>query len=180
MVQVIPKATAKKESAIKKILPWFSFLLVILVVALYFIFNDKVIKIEAVIEKTEQELVSAQTESHLELERELSTFKMKVDEVVNLLQNRKKLSDFFSFLETFVHPNIYFTSLSLSMNELKADIGGISNNFLSLGEQILALERTSFVKEANLTNVSLDEEYGIQFFIEVILSSDKTLEKNSQ
>jgi len=180
MVQVIPKATAKHESVIKRILPWFSFLLVIIVIVLYFIFNNKVIKIEAAVEEAEQELIGVQIQSHLELEREISTFKMKVDEVSNLLRNRKKLSDFFSFLETFVHPDIYFTFLSLSMSESEATLGGVSNSFVSLGQQILALEQSLIIEEAKLTNVSLDEEHGIEFSIEILLLSDKTVEKNSQ
>ena len=180
MIQVIPKATAKQQPVIKKILPWFSFLLVIIVVVLYFIFKNEVVKIDAAIEQAEQELAGVKTQSHLELEREISTFKTKVDEVANLLQNRKKLSDFFSFLETFVHPDIYFTFLSLNMGESEATLGGVSNNFVSLGQQILALKQSLLIKEAKLINISLDEEYGIEFSIEILLLSDETVEKSSQ
>jgi|AntAceMinimDraft_18_1070375.scaffolds.fasta_scaffold00463_10 Tfp pilus assembly protein PilN len=180
MVQVIPKAAIKKESTIKKMLPWFSFLLVIIVIGLYLIFNYKVISINTVTEQTEQELAVFRTNEYLELRDEILIFKMKVDDVSNLLQDRKKLSNFFDFLKAFVHPDIYFTSLSLDINGSEAKLEGISDNFVSIGQQILAFNQDPFVQEAKLVNVLLGEEDQIEFSIQILLPSDKTSEKNSQ
>jgi Tfp pilus assembly protein PilN len=176
MVQVIPKAArVKQEPAIKKILPWLSFLLVIFVIGLYFIFDRQVIKTTTVLEQTEQGLAQFRTQQYSELEEKILTFKTKVDDVADLLQDRKKLSDFFNFLKIFVHPDIYFTSLSLNMDESEAKLKGVSNSFVSLGQQILAFKQDPFVKEAELIDISLDEEDQIQFSIQISLLSDKTV-----
>jgi len=181
MVQVIPKAAVKQAPAIKKILPWLSFLLVIVVVLLYFIFNHQVVKTTTALEQTEQELAKFRTQQYSELEEKILTFKTRVDDVADLLQDRKKLSNFFDFLETFVHPDIYFTSLSLRMDESDAKLEGVSNNFVSLGQQILAFKQDSFIQGAELTDISLDEEEGqIKFSIQIFLLSDKTAKENSR
>jgi len=180
MVQVIPKATAKREPVIKKILPWLSFLLVIVVVGLYFIFNSQVIKTTTALEQIDQELAQFRIQKYSELEEKILTFKTKVDDVADLLQDRKKLSDFFNFLKIFVHPDVYFTSLSLNMDGSEAKLEGVSNNFVSLGQQILAFEQDPFIEGAELVNISLDEEDQIQFSIQIFLPSDKIVEENSR
>jgi len=180
MVKVIPKAATKQEPAIKRILPWLSFLLVIIAIGLYFIFSSQVTKATTTLEQTEQELAKFRTEQYLELQEEILIFKTKVDDVADLLQRRKKLSNFFSFLETFVHPDIYFTSLSLNMDESKAILEGISNNFISLGQQILVFEQDSFIEGVELTNVSLEEEGQIEFSIQILLPSDKIVKESSR
>lgn len=180
MVQVIPKTTIKKESAIKKALPWLSFLLVIIVIALYFIFSAQIVRETIAIKQIKQELAEAQTQQYMELEKDILIFKTRADDVTKLLGNRKNPSIFFSFLEGLVHPDIYFTFLSLDMDESEAVIEGVSDSFVSIGQQIRAFEQDSFIEETKLTNISLGEEEGIQFSIQIFLLSDKTLERNSR
>ncbi|MEA3452732.1 MAG: hypothetical protein U9Q96_00045 [Patescibacteria group bacterium] len=179
MVQVIPKASAKKESGIKKILPWFSFLLVFIVIFLYLITNNKFNNTEILLGEVRQEISAGQSQRYKDVEQDILTFKAKIDDIAGLLENRKKLSSFFSFLEVFVHPNVYFTSLELDMNNSQAKLGGISNDFVSLGQQILAFEKDRFIEDAELESVKL-EGGEIQFFIQIYLPSDKTDEKDSR
>lgn len=180
MVQVIPKAAVKREPAIKRILPWLSFLLLVIVVALYFIFSHQVTKTGAALDQAEQELAQVQTEQQLELEKKILTFKMRVDDVIKLLKEKEKISDFFEFLETFVHPNLYFTSLSLTMEGERAALEGTSDDFTTLGQQIFAFEQEPFIEKAKLSNITLSQEGKIEFSIELSLASKETGKKSSK
>ena len=178
MVQVIPKAAIKRESAIKKILPWFSFLLLLIVIALYFIFSRQIIKTEAALEQAKLELAQTQTEEQSEVESKVVVFKMRVDDVIKLLKEREKISDFFEFLETFVHPNLHFTFLSLTMEEKKAAIEGTADDFTALGQQIFVLEQQPFIEKVKLSSVSLSKEGKFEFSIELFLPSEEAGKKN--
>jgi len=76
MVQVIPKAAIKQESAIKKILPWLSFLLILIIVGVYFILKNEINRTEVAIKQTKQELSKIQTKEQSALEKKVLTFKL--------------------------------------------------------------------------------------------------------
>jgi Tfp pilus assembly protein PilN len=180
MVQVIPKAAIKQESAIKKILPWLSFLLILIIVGVYFILKNEINRTEVAIKQTKQELSKIQTKEQSALEKKILTFKTKVDDAIQLLQNREKSSNIFGFLETFIHPNIYFTSLSSSMGQGTLELQGISKRFADIGQQISVFKQDPFIKEATLSNIDFSEEGEIEFSIEILLSSEDTSKENLQ
>ncbi len=169
MVQVIPKKEAKQQSAIKKILPWLSFLLVLIIIALYFILFYQVDRTRIALERAEKDLAQSQTERDIDLNKEIIAFRTKSDDVVRLIKERKEISDFFESLEASTHPALYFTSLSLMMEKGEAVLGGTANDFTAIGEQILIFNNEAFVKKAKLLNVSFTEEGNIEFSIKILL-----------
>ncbi len=180
MVQVIPKTAIKQISAIKKILPWFSFALVIIVVGLYFVFSQQIVKTEAALDQAEQELAQVQSEEQKELENKILITKIKTEDIIQILQRRQKASDFFTLLESLVHPKLYFTALSLNIENEQAEVKGLCNDFTSLGEQVIAFSQSSFIEEAQLLDINFTKEGEIEFSIALSLSLKEAGQNISQ
>ena len=177
MVQVIPKKNIQEEPSWKKALPWLSFLLVIVAVVLYFIFSNQITRANASLEELDNDLAQAQSEEEKELERKVVTIKRRIDDVIILLAEREKISGVFEFLETYVHPNLHFTSFSLGLETRNINLEGVADDFKTLGQQIFALGKEPFIEKANLSSVSRDEEGKVKFVIELVLPPRQTEEK---
>ena len=160
MVQVIPKKTVKREPSWQKVLPWLSCFLVIVVVILYFVFSNQITRANASLEKLETDLAQAQTEEEQALERKIVTIKKRIDDVIVLLAEREKPSGVFEFLETYVHPNPHFTSLSLSLETRNINLEGTADDFKTLGQQIFALEKEPFIlRETGSGTLKIMQKY---------------------
>lgn len=170
MVQVIPKKLVPQKVRFKNLLPWLSLLLVVIVILIYLIFVLQVNRARVSLEELKADLGQAQTKEQLELEKTILIYKRKIDDVALLLESRQRSLDIFEFLEEFVHPNLYFSSLSMNLNTGKVILKGVSNDFKSLGQQIFVFEREPFIEKAELSKVSLFEEGKINFDIELSLS----------
>jgi len=169
MVQVIPKKSIKKQLVLKDLLPWFFLLFLVVLIGLYFIFIFQVNRANVSLDKVKTELSEVRTKEDIELEKTILTYKRKVGDLALILQTRQKSIEFFEFLEKFVHPNIYFSSVSLSLDTEKVFLKGVSSDFKSLAEQLFIFEREPSIEEAELSNISLLEGGKIDFDIKLLL-----------
>ncbi len=169
MVQVIPRVSEKNKTRLNVILPWFSLILVVLVVLGVFFFSAKITSSNNRLNELDEQLSEAKSQEEAQIEKKLMGYKKKVNNVVNILRARKKSSDFYSFLEELVHPDVYFTGISLGLEEGMADLTGIAKDFKSLGQQILVFKDSDYIFDARAEAVSLDEEGGIGFTMRITI-----------
>jgi Tfp pilus assembly protein PilN len=169
MVQVIPRTIEKKYNWINLILPWLSLLLTVLVILGVFFFSTKTKSKNEEINELTQELKSMETEEIKKDEADLKAYKNKVVNVVNILGDRHLTLPLYKFLESLVHPKVYFTNLSLNMETGEANLCGISADFQSLGQQVDIFEKDDFIYSANVQSVFLAEEEGISFELQLKL-----------
>ncbi|MBU3964467.1 PilN domain-containing protein [Patescibacteria group bacterium] len=169
MVQVIPRKVAPQKSLVKKILPWSSLFLIALMVILYFVFDFQAKRAETSLVEVKNELGRTQTEEQAELQKIVLGFQKRIEDVAILLKDREKVSDILAFLETYIHPKVYFDSMTLNIETRLINLQGISEDFTSLGQQIFAFQQDPFIKEVKLSNVSLSVEGGVKFVIELFL-----------
>ena len=169
MVQVIPRVSKKNKTRLNIILPWFSLILVFIVVAGVFFFSAKIDANTSRISELDEQLTAAKSQEEAETERTLMAYKKKVNNVIDILKERERSLEFYSFLEELVHPDIYFTGLSLNMELGTASLIGIVKDFESLGQQISAFKENGYLYDAQAETVSLDEEEGIGFTMQVII-----------
>jgi Tfp pilus assembly protein PilN len=179
MVQVIPRKIAQQESIIKRVLPWFSLLLIVLVVGAYFIFDYQGKRAGTLLEETKEEITKNQTAEQTALQKNILSFQKRVNDVILLLKDKGKVSDSFKFLETYVHPKIYFNYLSIDFKGRTISLDGVSNDFTSLGQQISAFQQDPFLKSVELSSVGLSELGGVRFSLKLLLP-DKTTDTNKQ
>ncbi|MCX6737814.1 MAG: hypothetical protein NTY11_00060 [Candidatus Parcubacteria bacterium] len=169
MVQVIPRKTAQQGSFIKKVLPWFSLLLIVIVVGAYFLLDYQGKKTENLLKEKKDEIARSQTPEQTELQQRVLGFQKKIDDVISLLKDREKVSDSLKFLETYVHPKIYFNHLTIDFVGRALNIDGSSNDFTSLGQQIFAFQQDPFIKNVELSSVGLSDQGDIRFSIKLFL-----------
>jgi Tfp pilus assembly protein PilN len=179
MVQVIPRKIVQQRSFIKKALPWFSLLLIVLVVGAYFLFDYQGKKTESLLKEKNEEIAKNQTQEQTELQERVLGFQKRIDDVILLLKDKEKTSDSLKFLETYVHPKIYFNNLSIDFEGRTLSIEGSSNDFTSLGQQIFAFQQDPFIEKVELSSVGLSDQGDVKFSIELFLP-DKTEDTNKQ
>jgi len=174
MVQVIPREIEKGRDWVKIILPWFSLLLAVIVIAGVFFLSVRTKAANERFADLEKQLKAEQTEETEQLEDDLMLYKKKVLNVVQLLEDRRLAFPFYSFLEGLVHPKVYFTGASLDMASGQASLKGMSQDFQSLGQQVDIFKKEDFIQEAQVKGVSLAEQGGIQFTIELTFFKPET------
>jgi len=173
MVQVIPRVTKQGESRLKIILPWFSLILVILVIGAVFFYSSGIKTANNRIIELDEELSQGRTQEQKETESNLISYKKKVSNVIDILKEREKSLDFYSFLEELVHPKIYYTRLDLDMENGLAELKGFTEDFKSLGEQVLAFKQSGYIYDAQAETVSLEKEDGIEFTMKIVIFEPK-------
>lgn len=177
MVQVIPKEFIKSKPTLVSVLPWIGLFLLIIVVATYFILGNQIGSAKTDLEKVKTDLSHLQTAEQRAKEDRIIIYKRKIEDVVRLLEQHQKPTEFMVFLEKFVHPNVYFSLLSLDLATGKATLGGVASDFKSLGQQIFVFELQPLIQKSKLANISLIEGTGVKFNLDLFLirQGSKTL-----
>ncbi|MBU3918578.1 hypothetical protein KKC63_01575 [Patescibacteria group bacterium] len=169
MVQVIPRTSEKSATRLNLILPWFSLLLVVVVIVGIFFLSSKINASNKRISQLDAELSQAKSQEEIDIEKKLMAYKKKVSSVISILEDRKRILEFYSFLEELVHPDVYFNKLSLDMTQGIAMLTGIAKDFKALGQQISAFKESGYIFNAQAETVSLDEEEGIGFAMSIVI-----------
>jgi len=176
MVQVIPRVSKQNKTRLNVILPWFSFILIFIVIAGVFFFSAKINANNNKINELDKQLTATKSHKEAETEKNLMLYKRKVKNMISILKERQRNLEFYLFLEKLVHPDIYFTGLSLDMEQGVGSLSGIVKNFKSLGQQISAFKESGYLYDVRAETVSLDKEEGIGFTIQFTVFEPKEQE----
>jgi Tfp pilus assembly protein PilN len=174
LVKIIPKPKPKTPFFVNLIF-WLSIILLIGSIALLLSFESKVSKLENQKEALEKELGSAQTEVKT-LEKELREVALKIEDFSKILKEHKHLSEFFNLLKKSTHRKVQFTGLELDTRTLSADLTGKTENFQTLGEQLLILNNREEIKNLEVSNITLSREGTVEFELSFNFS-DKLIKK---
>ncbi len=172
-IGIIPKKPAIKTSYWINFLFFFSIAFLLVIVGAYFFLNrsekqlqeellylDKVAEYEEVAFKEDERFINQQ-------ERKIKDFGY-------LINMHLDSSNFFSHLETVIHPEVWFSKITLDIDNLEVFLSGHAQSFVVLGQQILILEKDILkehktFKEIKLSNLALGEE-GVVFDLQISLS----------
>lgn len=169
MVQVIPQTTRTPGATFRKIAPWFSLILVIIVIGLYFWFNYQLIEARATYENVSEKLSTAQSEADKDLETRIKLFKTRTEDVLKILRERLLTSVVFDFIEANIHPDVYFDGLTFNQGSRTLELGGVALDYKSLGAQMSVLDDEDFIKTIRLNKVSITSEGDVRFSFEIEL-----------
>lgn len=161
MVEIIPKPTAKYPPLID-LLFYFSLFLAFLSISSFLILSLWQKK-QVAFQNELKRAISQEQKSLQSWEDYVLPYQKKLDDFSLMLSLRRDPLKFFSVLEKLTHPQIQFTQLKLNLETAEAGLTGLSQNFLSLYQQILILENSAEIKEVQLSNVSLAKEAGASF-----------------
>ena len=169
-IEIVPK---KKH----KIPPWILIFLIICGILLagfggsYFYISVTKSKVSQAIEEKNRELVKTQEERALE--QKMLGVEKKINDFAKLLAVHKKVINVFDFIEKMTHPQVWFTSVDLSVPDNKIVMGGLAKNLDSFEQQRLALldlvKENPFLKSINVAGIALTETREVKFSLDLIL-----------
>lgn len=142
-----------------------SIFIFIIVLAGFFAFKFYFIK-EAEKKLAEANIIINQigTEEQKRMEEELQKAEWQIHDFKILWENSPKVSQLFPYLESIVHPRVYFTNFSLNVAENKINLVVRADTFQSLIQQIQILEnKPDFIEKFEVSNISAAEKGGVSF-----------------
>ena len=176
MVQeLIPKEKLKTPSFIN-FLFYSSLVLVIILGACYLGIRIKISSIKSQIEETKIDVAKIEIEGDKETERQVLDYQEKINDFSKLFNKHKIASSFLGFLRGSTHPKVSFSTLDLNVETAQVILGGETENFKTLGEQILYLKENRFIKGLDLSKLALGKEGDVNF--DINLSLDPEIFKN--
>jgi len=176
MVQeLIPKEKLKTPSLIN-FLFYLSLILVMILGTCYFGVRIKNSSIKSQIEEVKLNVSKIKIEGDKETERQVLGYQKKINDFSGLFNEHKIVSSFLDLLRKSTHLKVSLSTLVLNTETAQVILGGQTENFKTLGEQILYLKGSEFIKGLVLSNLALGEEGDVKFNIS--LSLDPEIFKN--
>lgn len=168
-VKIIPKPKPK-ISVFVNLLFWFSLILLIVLGGLYFLLQNQISSLAEEKEKIEEDMTLSPSQE--ELKKEMQLVSNKISDFSEIFEGHKITSNFFKFLKIYCHPKVQFMSLRIDSKQTNADLQGETENFRTLGEQILILKQVDFIKGLQVSNISLTQTGKVSFSLTFTFSEE--------
>ncbi len=159
-IEITPRP--KIKASLWAIILW-SFCLVLLIVfiASYVYFEKESEKMVEDLKITASEKALAQ-----EIEKksqELLLYQKKINDFGTLVSEHRKTENIFEFLERTTLPNVWFSDFNFDSSKNTVELSGQAESFVALGQQLRVLKKEKFLKNINLSKVSIGKEGEIDF-----------------
>jgi len=136
----------------------------------YFILNNTIKNSQKSLEEIRTILNSGELASDSSLKQEILSQKQKIDDFAKLVKNRFSVLEVLPLIEKVCHPDVWFSSLSFSVDKREVSLKGEAKNFESLGQQIYILEEESAISDFEVANISSGENGKISFDLSLKLA----------
>ncbi len=171
-IEIIPKTKTKKTYFLG-ILFYFSLLLFITSLISYFALNFYQKRLEGELTNIKKGLEKTADEKALEEEifgsEKNVGYQQKIKDFGVLLNAHKLPVNFFNFLEENTHPKVWFSKFNLDLEKNLLEMSGYADNFEVLGQQALIFKRQDFIKNMNLSMVSLGKDGKVNFDLQLTI-----------
>lgn len=171
-IEIVPKPP-EKIPFWQNILFYLSLILFLGTIFTYFILVRFEKRTQDEIQKLDAKIAEIRTPEQISLENELRSKQKKIDDFSRIFKERKfplKFLDFAegSFSETkkfasLIHPQVQILNFSLNLKEGKLEISGITENYITLEQQLIIFQKEPLIKEVNLSNFSPGKEGKVNF-----------------
>lgn len=167
-IEIIPKVKIKKIS-VMSIVFYLSLAIFLAFLVSYFVLDFWQKKINKELFDIKTTLEREKSPSEKNLEEKILTYQKKIEESGFLLANHRFITPLFDYLEKITHSKIQFSDFKLNSEEGVIDIKGLAESFEVLGQQALIFESQKFIKNINLSEVSINKEGKIEFKFQITL-----------
>jgi Tfp pilus assembly protein PilN len=167
-IEIIPKSEIRKPALVVK-LPFFIgiFLLVLAVLGYFYLRND-IKNSSETLKNLENTILEKRTPEVENLEKEISSWRQKIEDFNFLFAGHRESSNLFNLLEKITHPKVWWTDFKFDPslpNNLR--LSGISQDFPALQQQLIIFGNESSIKSVILNKVSLLKGGTIEFELEI-------------
>lgn len=170
-------ALKKKEIWWIDILLYFLIALLTLTIIFYFVLDIEISAQKHKIEKFSQEIEKFGTPEQKEMEKKVFDYQKKIKEVSKLMKSHKIPSNFFALIEKITLPEVYFSTVTLSIKDSKVKLKGETENFEDLARELALLEKEENIKKAESFQTSLSKEGKVIFDLDLRFSPELFLWK---
>lgn len=168
--EISPRKEIEKKNWLDFIF-YFSLILFLITVLSYFILDVFLKKTSGDFDVLKQK-ITQRTEEEETLEKDLLLNKKKIDDFSIILNKHILSSQVFSFIEKLTHPKVFFKDFIFTADQANLRIPGQTQDFKTLGEQILIFQKEQNIKNVNLSNLSLTEDGKITFTLDIFLNPE--------
>jgi len=171
MVEIIPKEAPRPSKRLNALF-YFSIFLLALAVGGYFALNSFLQEAEDDLASLRAEVSQIMTPEKIALEQEILTSKKRIDGFSSLIEQHLEASTAFEIVQRVTHPLVWFTTFDFDSRQGAFKVSGETQNFESLGQQILIMEKEEAISTVNLETISISREGKIEFSMSFSLSPD--------
>jgi hypothetical protein len=170
-IEIIPRK--KVRIPLWQILLFFlSLIFFLLAISAYFFLIRSAENYRAKIEEIKTDIGKEKTEEIEKIEEKISLLDKKLKIFSKILKEHIFTYNFFDLLEKTTHPKVMYNSLDLNPEKATLALSGQTENFLTLGQQILLLEESQFISELKLSKVSITKEGKVGFSFDISLKPE--------
>lgn len=130
-------------------------------------------RMEGEIKSMQAEMQNLQAERDITLENKVRDFAGRIASIRTILSGHIYGSKVFPLIEGIAHPKAQFTDFSFSAENGAITLGVASQDYVSFGQQIFALEQNPNIHNVQISNVKLSKSGQILF--NVSFEADKSL-----
>lgn len=153
---IMPKQEEKEPAWVNVALVVGGLLLVVVLVPL-FLSRGKVGKLEEKKQALTDQITGLIAENQAKA-RELSKIADRVNDFSSLFREHRITSSLFAFLGSVCHPLVQFTSFDFSDENFRITLGVRTENFKTLGEQLLIFKQNENITEPKISSINLDRD----------------------
>lgn len=181
-ISLLPPRKQKKEFSLsRELIENKSALLALGVLALtglaYLGSSFYIISLNNDIERVTLEAKEIQQKRNIVLEEEVIKFDSKLSSISALLDSHTFSSKTLNFLEGITHHEVYFTNFSFQASDGVISVSGLTENYVTFGEQHIALEQEKAISEVTVSDVKFSKtgkiSFGLSFKIDEAVYKNK-------
>jgi len=171
MVEIIPKEAPKPPRGLS-LLFYFAIFLLILAIGGYFALNNFLQKADKELASLKLNITEVMTPEKIALEQEILSSRDKIDMFSYLIEQHLEGSKVFGIIQKVTHPKVWFSNLDFSPRQKTLKVSGKTQNFESLGQQLIIMENEETIDAVDLETISISKEGGIEFSLSLSFKPD--------
>jgi len=167
-MEIIPKPVQRAPQW-QIIIFYASAVLLIGLILAYFILGYSYKKSSLTSKDLENAIAGEKTSERIALEKNILLLQKRIGDFINLDSNHLLVSRVFTIIEENCHPRIWFSKFNLNSKTNSFSVSGLTDNFTSLGQQLIIFKNNPIFKNVSLTRVVLDKSGQVNFDLSVFL-----------
>lgn len=168
-LKIIPKPRPQLPGW-TRLLFWTGIVLLLFTVILFFILQGRAASLKGKAENIQKEITALDKQTKEAGENRILEVSRRLKSFAGLLGEHKIASRVFEFVRSVCHPYVQFESFNVEIGNGRTSLTGTTENFGTLGQQLLVLTRNPNIQELKVGTISLGQDGKIKFQLSFILA----------
>lgn len=104
------------------------------------------------------------TAGQKKIENQVLITQQRLNDFSSLIDGHKRITAFFTGLESVMHPDVFFTGCFLKTKQSAVELSGRAKTFEALGQQVsMLLSAQNLISDAKIEKIGIDEQGNVDF-----------------